>query len=725
MIRKILLCLALCGSIPTAAQKITERPSFEVRTSAVTTIEKIEQTDDCTRLYVHAVSRPRTWIIQNRQTYLEDAATGKRYEPTGAEGITLDKRVFFPRSGELRYVVIYPPLPNGVKTLNWIEPGADGWKTYGISLEEADATSRREDAFRGNWLLDGRYKQWVLGVYDSVAVYDNRLWKLTQLKAGKKSCRVHLVSGDDEKKLTLRLLGDGRCRINNGEETLLCSREGSSVRNYGGIDDTSDALQPGDTVCVQGYIDGYDRRLDYATGIFYLDNEYTGEDFPVVIDIRPDGTFCSRFPLAYARQTYLLVNGARCPMFLEPGQTHTLYLDYREKPTLSDNDELIDSTEKTLYMGAASGISHLMNEAQSLYNFYIPSKGDMDNVCYLSLMAGETASLRSRMRMVDYYSEVYGYSAHAVRLLKNTILLQYASNLIPYLWFSAATNDDPNTNPVVARMDSICHELFKEIPLDDTELSECCTFSSFVYNFNRIPPLEKRVLLLTGKTLVEQSITLADSSRRWLKRVSGYDNPMLLQISECIDFISSLPRLSESEPLMAYVSYLDKHMSSPFLKKNWARMKAEVTASPLSVGRLPEGHKRDVITRITEPYKGRYLMLYFWDSYKGVCREDLERNRELHARYADNLDLKIVYVSNESMSSDCVYNYRVKHMLEGETCIRLSRADYRSLKQLFRFDAVPHKIIFDREGNVLGNSLKFDSLDSQLEEALKCEREAK
>lgn len=103
----------------------------------------------------------------------------------------------------------------------------------------------------------------------------------------------------------------------------------------------------------------------------------------------------------------------------------------------------------------------------------------------------------------------------------------------------------------------------------------------------------------------------------------------------------------------------------------------------------------------------------------------MEQNRELHARYADNLDLKIVYVSNESMSSDCVYNYRVKHMLEGETCIRLSRADYRSLKQLFRFDAVPHKIIFDREGNVLGNSLKFDSLDSQLEEALKCEREAK
>ena len=675
MIRKFFLFLALCGCIPASARNVTGQSSSEVRTSAVTTLVKTLRADGCVPLCVHTSSCPRTRM----QTVPEDATTGNHHEAA---------------------------------------------VTGNVLPDEADATLRREDAFRGNWLLDGRYRQWVLGVYDSVAVYDNRLWKLAQLKAGKKSCRLHLVSGDDEKKLTLRLLGDGRCRINNGEETLLCSREGSSVRNYGGIDDTSDASQPGDTVCVQGYIDGYDKQPDGKALKICLMNDDNEEYF---MDIEPasDGTFCARFPISYPRQVFLFMPFLSPVLFLEPGQTHTLYLDYREKPTLSDNDELIDSTEKTLYMGAASGISHLMNEAQSLYNFYIPSKGDMDNVCYLSLMAGETASLRSRMRMVDYYSEVYGYSAHAVRLLKNTILLQYASNLIPYLWFSAATNDDPNTNPVVARMDSICHELFKEIPLDDTELSECCTFSSFVYNFNRIPPLEKRVLLLTGKTLVEQSITLADSSRRWLKRVSGYDNPMLLQISECIDFISSLPRLSESEPLMAYVSYLDKHMSSPFLKKNWARMKAEVTSSPLSVGRLPEGHKRDVITRITEPYKGRYLMLYFWDSYKGVCREDLERNRELHARYADNLDLKIVYVSNESMSSDCVYNYRVKHMLEGETCIRLSRADYRSLKQLFRFDAVPHKIIFDREGNVLGNSLKFDSLDSQLEEALKCEREAK
>ena len=675
MIRKFFLFLALCGCIPASARNVTGQSSSEVRTSAVTTLVKTLRADGCVPLCVHTSSCPRTRM----QTVPEDATTGNHHEAA---------------------------------------------VTGNVLPDEADATLRREDAFRGNWLLDGRYRQWVLGVYDSVAVYDNRLWKLAQLKAGKKSCRLHLVSGDDEKKLTLRLLGDGRCRINNGEETLLCSREGSSVRNYGGIDDTSDASQPGDTVCVQGYIDGYDKQPDGKALKICLMNDDNEEYF---MDIEPasDGTFCARFPISYPRQVFLFMPFLSPVLFLEPGQTHTLYLDYREKPTLSDNDELIDSTEKTLYMGAASGISHLMNEAQSLYNFYIPSKGDMDNVCYLSLMAGETASLRSRMRMVDYYSEVYGYSAHAVRLLKNTILLQYASNLIPYLWFSAATNDDPNTNPVVARMDSICHELFKEIPLDDTELSECCTFSSFVYNFNRIPPLEKRVLLLTGKTLVEQSIALADSSRRWLKRVSGYDNPMLLQISECIDFISSLPRLSESEPLMAYVSYLDKHMSSPFLKKNWARMKAEVTASPLSVGRLPEGHKRDVITRITEPYKGRYLMLYFWDSYKGVCREDLERNRELHARYADNLDLKIVYVSNESMSSDCVYNYRVKHMLEGETCIRLSRADYRSLKQLFRFDAVPHKIIFDREGNVLGNSLKFDSLDSQLEEALKCEREAK
>ena len=177
-------------------------------------------------------------------------------------------------------------VPEDATTGNHHEAAVTG----NVLPDEADATLRREDAFRGNWLLDGRYRQWVLGVYDSVAVYDNRLWKLAQLKAGKKSCRLHLVSGDDEKKLTLRLLGDGRCRINNGEETLLCSREGSSVRNYGGIDDTSDALQPGDTVCVQGYIDGYDKQPDGKALKICLMNDDNEEYF---MDIEPasDGTF--------------------------------------------------------------------------------------------------------------------------------------------------------------------------------------------------------------------------------------------------------------------------------------------------------------------------------------------------------------------------------------------------------------------------------------------------
>ena len=727
MIRKFFLFLALCGCIPTAAQKITERPSFEVRTSAVTTIEKIEQTDDCTRLYVHAVSRPRTWIIQNRQTYLEDAATGKRYEPTGAEGITLDKRVFFPRSGELRYVVIYPPLPNGVKTLNWIEPGADGWKTYGISLEEADATSRREDAFRGNWLLDGRYKQWVLGVYDSVAVYDNRLWKLTQLKAGKKSCRVHLVSGDDEKKLTLRLLGDGRCRIDDGKEKLLCSREGSSVRNYGGTADALHASQPGDTVCVQGYIDGYDRRLDYATGIFYLDNEYTGEDFPVVIDIRPDGTFCSRFPLAYARQTYLLVNGARCPMFLEPGQTHTLYLNHEDLLAGARLRGMSSGQKKILYMGPAAAYSRQMDEQAEMSYFGSPTERDVNTLTPDAFKARENVLLAEQLRRADSIVTADRYNPRSARMLKNAIRMQYGINLIGFSkerFYALRRNPE---NPVLrVKEDSTYYDFLKDIPLDSEELTACDNFSTFINRFEFMAPLSFSLFYTSGRDLAEKRIQhWTDSCRLWLKNVTGQDYPLVLQIKELRNIRHDVSDGIAEDALQLYAAYAEKSFTCPVIKDYFRRMMEEAVTSPLSAYDLPEGRGTDIIRRIVDPYKGKYVLVDFWATSCGPCRAEIEGSLKLRERYRNSPDIQFVFVTNDEESPSSPYKDYVAKHLKGETVHRIPASDYHYLRQLFRFNGIPYYVTFDRNGRVLRKTFDYYSLDSQLEEALKCEREAK
>tara|TARA_R110002050_G_scaffold100580_1_gene208149 strand:- start:96037 stop:98250 length:2214 start_codon:yes stop_codon:yes gene_type:complete len=79
-----------------------------------------------------------------------------------------------------------------------------------------------------------------------------------------------------------------------------------------------------------GYIRGYDTRLGFDTGIFYATNELTREDYPVVIDIYPDGRFEADIPLIHPLRSMFIINSVRFYFYLEPGQTLALVVDWEK-----------------------------------------------------------------------------------------------------------------------------------------------------------------------------------------------------------------------------------------------------------------------------------------------------------------------------------------------------------------------------------------------------------
>tara|TARA_R110000796_G_C14550498_1_gene433778 strand:+ start:390 stop:2603 length:2214 start_codon:yes stop_codon:yes gene_type:complete len=79
---------------------------------------------------------------------------------------------------------------------------------------------------------------------------------------------------------------------------------------------------------IVGYIKGYDSRLDFDTGIFYATNEITREDYPVVINISPDGRFETNIPLIHPLRAKLSINKISFDFYLEPGQTLGLIVDW-------------------------------------------------------------------------------------------------------------------------------------------------------------------------------------------------------------------------------------------------------------------------------------------------------------------------------------------------------------------------------------------------------------
>ena len=156
-----LFCILLVLSGILSAQTI-DNPPFKARSGSISNITRIERTPESTRVYIHAIFRPHWWIMEDGDSYLEDAATGKRYSQIGAEGIELKKRIFMPDSGSTDFVLLFEPLPEEVQTIHLIAPDSNESNTYDISLVPAKKKDQSlQKAVEGNWFADNTQGHWV------------------------------------------------------------------------------------------------------------------------------------------------------------------------------------------------------------------------------------------------------------------------------------------------------------------------------------------------------------------------------------------------------------------------------------------------------------------------------------------------------------------------------------------------------------------------------------
>lgn len=289
------LLLLLSGMLP--AQTI-DNPSFKARTGSRSNITRIERTSESTRLYIHAIFRPHWWIREDGDNYLEDAATGKKFFFKGAEGIELKKEVYMPASGEMDYVLIFDPLPKETQIIHYLDPSSSEGNTYDINLvpPKKKKTSPLE-SIKGNWYKTDSSNAWEYGIYDSLTIMNNRIYVNQSIR--KKGKRIEMVVKDKKDGNTSTLLispqKDGNCQIQvNGTGDGMYTRQLRPIRTIASDTGYSDFFHT-DTAYLQGYINGYDSRLGFETGLIYFSNEINRKDYPTVVQIHPDGSFECKF----------------------------------------------------------------------------------------------------------------------------------------------------------------------------------------------------------------------------------------------------------------------------------------------------------------------------------------------------------------------------------------------------------------------------------------------
>ena len=104
-----------CSSGP----RTVEKPVHGLKNTSTLEIDKIVMSDSATTVYASAFFYPNMWIRIGSDTYLQ--ANGVKYTITGAEGIELDGEHYLSESGEDSFILTFPPLPAGTKTVDFIE----------------------------------------------------------------------------------------------------------------------------------------------------------------------------------------------------------------------------------------------------------------------------------------------------------------------------------------------------------------------------------------------------------------------------------------------------------------------------------------------------------------------------------------------------------------------------------------------------------------------------
>ena len=110
---------------------VIERPVFDVWSSTILEIDKIEMSDSATVFHFDAYLQPNRPIKIDKGAYIRESGSNEKLLVIRAEGINLDEATNMPESGTISFKLFFPPLKQGITKIDFIE---NNYKIWGIYL---------------------------------------------------------------------------------------------------------------------------------------------------------------------------------------------------------------------------------------------------------------------------------------------------------------------------------------------------------------------------------------------------------------------------------------------------------------------------------------------------------------------------------------------------------------------------------------------------------------
>jgi thiol-disulfide isomerase/thioredoxin len=258
-----------------------------------------------------------------------------------------------------------------------------------------------------------------------------------------------------------------------------------------------------DTGYLVGYLKGYDTRFGFSTGIIYANNALTREEYPIVMQIFPDGRFEAKLPLAFPVYSIFVINENLVPFYLEPGQTLAMVLDWEEF-LLADRYRNIRYTIKNIkYKGPMAKINLELNGYIPDQFNYEEFQKKLTTLTPVEFKEGQKLAFQVNMKKAESYIANGKLSTQASAIIKNKVILENAQALFDFIMQRSYMSKQDSTNSILKQQaPADYYDFLKEMPLNDKSLLVNNEFNWFVNRFEYCEPFREVYKIYT--TLYEE-----------------------------------------------------------------------------------------------------------------------------------------------------------------------------------------------------------------------------
>lgn len=193
----------------------------------------------------------------------------------------------------------------------------------------------------------------------------------------------------------------------------------------------------------------------------------------------------------------------------------------------------------------------------------------------------------------------------------------------------------------------------------------------------------------------------------------GLESSLVYEITK-IRSLKYVFETSSSEAAKEYMDYLTTGITNRYLIETGNQLYSQsFPVEKTTAYTLPNGVATDIFRKIVDPFKGKIVFIDFWATTCGPCVGGIQRMQPIREKYKDNKDFEFIFITDVRSSPTDDYNKFVQE--QGlKNIYRLSIDDYNYLRQLFKFNGIPHYTVLDRQGNVLNNNFPMHNFEYEL-----------